>query len=128
VHPNIETLTRFYAAFATGDVSGMLAACGDGVTFQVPGKSKLAGKYDRSTFGPRLIETMKTLGGGSFRSDVHDITATDAHGLVLMTNTVTRGGVKHEYRTVHVWRIQGGRPIAWYEYPRDLYQFDAIWS
>lgn len=127
MQPNVETLTRFYAAFARGDVSAMLAVCGDPVTFQVPGRSRLAGKYDRSTFAA-LIDRMRALGDGTFAPDIHDITATDAHGLVLMTNTVTRQGTKHEYRTVHVWRLQGGRPIAWYEYPRDLYQFDAIWS
>ena len=127
MHPNVETLTRFYAAFARGDVSAMLAVCGDPVTFQVPGRSRLAGKYDRSTFAA-LIDRMRALGDGTFAPDIQDITATDAHGLVLMTNTVTRQGTKHEYRTVHVWRLQGGRPIAWYEYPRDLYQFDAIWS
>ena len=127
MHPNVETLRRFYAAFAKGDVGAMLAECAEGVTFQVPGKSRLAGKYDRAGFAA-LIEKVRTLGGGTFTPDIHDITATDAHGLVLMTNTVTRGGTKHEYRTVHVWRLQGGRPIAWYEYPRDLYQFDAIWS
>jgi ketosteroid isomerase-like protein len=127
VHPNIETLTKFYAAFARGEVGAMLAVCGDAMTFQVPGKSRLAGKYDRATFGA-LIDTMRALGDGTFTSDIHDITATDAHGMVLMTNTVTRDGKKHEYRAVHVWRLQGGKPIAWYEYPRDLYQFDAIWS
>lgn len=127
MHPNIETLQRFYAAFARGDVYAMLAACGEAVTFQVPGRSRLAGKYDRASFGA-LVDTMRALGGGTFTADVHDITATDLHGMVLMTCSVTRGGKKHEYRTVHVWRIQGGRPIAWYEYPRDLYQFDAIWS
>lgn len=127
MHPNVETLTRFYAALAKGDVSAMLALCADPMTFQVPGRSKLAGKYDRTTFAS-LIARMRALGDGTFASDVHDITATDAHGLVLMTNTVTRQGQQHEYRTVHVWRLQGGRPIAWYEYPRDLYQYDAIWS
>lgn len=127
MHPNVETLNRFYAAFAKGDVAGMLAPCGEAVTFQIAGKSKLAGKYDRAGLG-KLVEAMRTLGGGTLRSDIHDVTATDAHGMVLMTNTVTRDGKKHEYRTVHVWRIQGGRPIAWYEYPRDLYQYDAIWS
>ncbi len=127
MHPNVETLKRFYAAYATGDVAGMLAPCGEAVTFQLAGKSKLAGKYDRASLG-KLIETMKTLGGGTLKSDIHDITATDQHGMVLMTNTVTRDGKKHEYRCVHVWRIQGGKPIAWYEYPRDLYQYDAIWS
>lgn len=127
MHKNAHTLRRFYDAFARGDVSAMLAACGEAMTFQIPGRSRLAGKYDRSTFAA-LIGTMRALGDGTFTPDIHDITATDTHGMVLMTNTVVRHGTKHEYRTVHVWRIQEGKPIAWYEYPRDLYQFDAIWS
>lgn len=127
MHPNVSMLTRYYDALARGDVSAMLAVCGDPMTFQVPGRSRLAGKYDRSSLGA-LIGTLRALGDGTFKAEVHDITATDAHGMALMTCTVTRKGAQHEYRTVHVWRIQGGRPVAWYEYPRDLYQFDAIWS
>lgn len=127
-HPNVQTLTRLYEALAKGDVGAALSLCADGVTFQVPGKSKLAGKYDRATVGEGLFGKMTELGGGTFTSELHDITATDLHGMVLMTNTVTRDGKKHEYRAVHVWRLQGGKPVAWYEYPRDLYQYDAIWS
>lgn len=127
MHPNVEVLKRFYAAFAKGDVAGMLAECGDAVTFQLAGKSPLAGKYDRKTFGA-LIEKVAALSGGTFKADLHDITATDQHGMVLMTNSLERGGKRHEYRAVHVWRLQGGKPIAWYDYPRDLYQHDAIWS
>ena len=33
-----------------------------------------------------------------------------------------------EYRSAQVWRIENGKPVAWYEYLRDGYQFDAIWS
>lgn len=127
-HPNVQTLTRFYDALAKADVGAALSVCADEVTFQVAGKSKLAGKFNRSTVAAGLFGKMTELGGGSFKSDIHDITATDLHGMVLMTNTVMRNGTKHEYRTVHVWRIQGGKPIAWYEYPRDMYQYDAIWA
>jgi hypothetical protein len=30
--------------------------------------------------------------------------------------------------SAQVWRIENGKPVAWYEYVRDGYQFDAIWS
>ena len=33
-----------------------------------------------------------------------------------------------QMRMAHVWRMKHGKPVAWYAYPRDLYQFDAAWS
>lgn len=106
----------------------MLGACSDDVTFQIAGKSKLAGKYNKSTLGSGLLAKMAEMSSGTFKADIHDITATDLHGMVLMTNTIVKEGVKQEYRTVHVWRIQNGKPLAGYEYPRDMYQYDGIWS
>jgi ketosteroid isomerase-like protein len=60
--------------------------------------------------------------------NVHDIMASDQHGIVLATEQLVRDGKSVELRTVHVWRFEEGKPVAWYEYPRDLYQYDAIWS
>lgn len=128
MHPNVQTLKKFYDCFAQGDVNGMLELCSDDVTFQVSGKSKLAGKYNKVTVGSQLIGKIMELSDGTFKLEVHDIMASDQHGMVLTTDTVVKNGMKHEYRTVHVWRIQNGKPVAWYEYPRDLYQYDAIWS
>lgn len=121
-------LKKFYDCFKKGDAQGMLALCPDEMTFQIPGKSPLAGKYTKATLAGQLLNRIHELSGGSFELEVHDITATEQHGLVLTTDRLMRNGTKHEYRSVHVWRIQNGKPIAWYEYPRDLYQYDAIWS
>ena len=127
-HPNAEILKKFYDSFAKGDLNGMLELCSDDVTFQVPGKSKLAGKFNKATVGPQYVQKIAELSGGTFKLEIHDIMASDLHGMVLTTDTVTINGKKHEYRAVHVWRVQNGKPLAWYEYPRDLYQYDAIWS
>lgn len=127
-HPNAELLKQFYGCFAKGDLNGMLEVCSEDVTFQIPGRGKLAGKYDKATLGPQLIQRISELSGGTFKLEVHDIMASDRHGLVLATDTVMRNGRPHEYRAVHVWRIQNGKLVAWYEYPRDLYQYDAVWS
>ena len=127
-HPHAELLRKFYDSFVKSDLTSMLSVCSDDVTFQVPGKSKLAGKFTKATVGPQLVGKIAELSQGSFKLEIHDIMASDQHGMVLTTNTVTRNGTKHEYRAVHVWRIQNGKLLAWYEYPRDLYQYDAIWS
>ena len=125
---NADFLKSFYERFSNGDMKGVLELCPAEISFQIPGKSKLAGKYNKETLVPQLIGKIMELSSGTFKMEVHDIMASDLHGLVLTTDTVTLNGMKHEYRTVHVWRFQSGKPVAWYEYPRDLYQYDAVWS
>ena len=127
-HPNALLLEKLYSDFSKGDLAAVLEACADKVTFQVPGKSPLAGKYDKSTFGSGFVMKLMELSGGTIKVEVHDILASDQHGVVLATDKLTRNGKPFEYRTVHVWRFEGGKPVAWYEYPRDLYQYDSVWS
>ncbi|CAM6054056.1 unnamed protein product [Sphagnum tenellum] len=127
-HPNILLLEKIYSDFAKNDLDAVLAACANQITFQVPGKSKLSGKFDKKTFGPGVITPLQELSGGTFKMEVHDILASDRHGLVLVTHQLVRDNKTIELRAVHVWRIEAGRLVAWYEYPRDLYQFDLIWS
>ena len=127
-HPNAHLLEKLYSDFSKGDLAAVLSACSEKVTFQVPGKGKLSGKYDKSTFESGFVMPMMELSGGTLKIEVHDILASDRHGVVLASDTLTRGGKQLEYRTVHVWRFEEGKPVAWYEYPRDLYQYDAIWT
>ena len=127
-HPHAQLLEKIYTAFVQGDFEEVLSHCAENMTFQIPGKSPLAGKYDRNTFASGFVAKMDEFSGGTFKMEIHDILASDRHGLVLATDTLTRNGKHFEYRTVHVWRIEGGKPVAWYEYPRDLYQYDAIWG
>lgn len=127
-HLNATLLEKLYQDFSKGDLQAVLAACGDQITFQVPGKSKLAGKYTKANFGQDFAMKLHELSGGTLKIEVHDILASDLHAAVLATDHLIRDGKKIEMRTVHVWRFEAGKPIAWYEYPRDLYQFDAIWS
>ena len=127
-HPNALMLEKLYADFAKNDLAAVLAACPDQITFQIPGKSKIAGKYDKKTFASGLVAQLMELSGGTFKLDVHDIMASDRHGIALGSDTVTRDGKTTELRTVHVWRFENGKPVAFYEYPRDIYQFDLLWS
>ncbi len=127
-HPNTQLLTKLYADFAAGDLQAMLAVCADQMTFQVAGKSRLAGKYDKATFATGFVTQLMELSGGTLKLEVHDILSSDRHAVALLTDRLSRGGKELEYRTVHVWRFENGKPVAWYEYPRDLYQYDLIWS
>lgn len=127
-HPHIVTLEKAYSSLAKGDVQGFLGLCSESVSFQIQGKSKLAGKYTRANLEKDFFGKMQELSSGTFRMELHDILASDLHATVLMTCKVSREGKEQEYRTVHVWRWEANKPLAGYEYPRDLYQYDAIWG
>jgi ketosteroid isomerase-like protein len=127
-HSNALLLEKIYSEFSKCNWPAVLAACPDQITFQVPGKSKLAGKFTKVNFAQEYGVKLQELSGGTFQLEVHDILASDRHATVLVTGRVTRNGKTVELRAVHVWRIENGTPVAWYEYPRDLYLFDATWA
>lgn len=127
-HPHIALLETFYNHFGKKDWTAVLSVCSDSVTFQIPGKSRLAGKYTKDTFVQGLAQQLEDLSQGTFQLDVHDILASNLHATVLGTMRITRNGKTSELRTVQVWRFEEGKPVAWYEYPRDLYQYDLLWS
>ena len=66
--------------------------------------------------------------GGTLKVEIHDILASDRHAVALTSVKFLKNGQAVEYRSAQVWRIENGKPVAWYEYLRDSYQFDAIWS
>jgi ketosteroid isomerase-like protein len=127
-HPNALILEKIYRDFTSGNYIEMLDACADEFTFQLAGKSPLAGKYNRTNFLTGFVQKLKDISGGTYEMQIHDVMASDQHGIVLSTVKVTVGGTTHELRTVHVWRMPNGKPVAAYEYPRDLYQLDQVWS
>jgi ketosteroid isomerase-like protein len=128
IHANAALLEKLYANHAQGDFQAVLDACSDDMTWQIAGRSPLAGKYTKANYVSGFIAKHKELSGGASASEVHDIMASDRHATVLLTDKITRAGKTTEIRMVHVWRFDHGKPVAWYLYARDLYQFDAIWG
>jgi ketosteroid isomerase-like protein len=127
-HPNATLLSQAYSAFTENNFDKMFSILGDQVTFQVSGKSALAGKFTKTNFAEGFVKKAQTLSGNTYQFSVHDILASDLHGTVLGTFKVTTHGKTTELRTVHVWRFENGKPVAGYEYTRDLYQFDQIFN
>ena len=123
-HPHAEVLSRVYSDLIAGDYAKAVEACATGFSFQIAGKSALAGKYDRETFASSYPSRLKALTDGTYRFDLHEILVSDLHATVLATVKASVRGKNHEFRVVHVWRFEGGKPLAGYEYARDLYAFD----
>lgn len=122
-----NSLKRLYELWRAGDAAAIAREFSEKLTFEIKGRSQLSGKHDRAQFSGLMLK-MKELSGGSLQSEIHDMLVSDRHAMVLATHKLTRGGKPHEYRSVHVWRFEDGRPIAGYEYLRDGHQFDEIWG
>jgi ketosteroid isomerase-like protein len=127
-HPHTAVLEKIYANFAKGDIPSLLSLCADNITFQIAGKSKLAGKYTKDTVAQGYFAKQAEMSGNEVKFEVHEIMASDRHAVALVSNFVTRKGETVQMRAAHIWRFENGKPVAWYEYPRDMYQFDSTWS
>ena len=121
------SLKRLYELWQTGDAASISREFSDKLTFEIKGRSRIAGKHDRSQF-TALMSKMKELSAGTLNSEIHDMLVSERHGMVLATHKLMRDGKALEYRSVHVWRFENGLPIAGYEYLRDQSQFDEIWG
>lgn len=124
-HPNASVLETLYRSFVPGDAAGVLAVCDPNVTFQLAGKGPLAGKFTAANLN-EFFARRKEIAGGTYALEVHDILASDRHGVVLASEYAMQDGKKITSRVAHVWRMENGKPVAWYGYPRDLYQFDEF--
>jgi ketosteroid isomerase-like protein len=123
-----EAIRKFYDHFTRGEYDAAFESCDPKATFQISGQSKLAGKFDRGNFAQDYAAHLRELSGGTFQLEIHDILGSDRHVVALGTVKLQRDGKPAEYRTAHVWRCENGRPVAGYEYFRDQYQVDRIWS
>lgn len=127
-HPNEELLRKGYGDFGRGDVDAHLAICSPEFAFNVPGKSRMAGRYvGRAEFLGLVGKVMEAC-AGSFEEEVHDVLANDAHGVVLAVHRFTREGVRRVFNTAHLYHIEAGRLVECWELPESQAQFDEAWG
>ena len=127
-HRNEEMLRKAYADFARGDLDGYWSVCTDDFAFNVPGRSKVAGRFQGKDAFYGMIGNVMALTGGQFQEEVHDVLANDEHGVVLAIHRFPRNGQTYEYRTAHVYNIRDGKLAECWEQPQDPTAFDTAWA
>jgi len=81
VHPNAQTLTRFYSAFATLDASAMAACYADDVVFNDPA-FKLFNRNETSGMWRMLCGATQAKNRADWRLEFRDVQADATHGSV----------------------------------------------
>ena len=93
-HPNLDLMSRGYAAYTSGDMDTINQLFDDDVVWHVAGRSQISGDYTgkEQVFG--FFGKLQELSDGTATVEVHDILADDEHGVAIVTQTATRNGVR----------------------------------
>lgn len=128
LHPNAALLRRAYDAQARGDLDSYLAQLTDDFVLHVVGRSQIAGEYRGKDEVRRHFREIGELSGGTFRTEVHDVTASDEHAVGLVNAHADRDGTRVELPRIHIWHVRDGRLSELWLHPLDQEAFDAYWG
>src|SRR5215831_5114356 len=76
-HPNRDLIKRAYDAFGRGDIPTVLGILDEKIRWHVPGQSPLSGDYIGHEQVLGFFQKSMDLSGGTLRSELHDIVASD---------------------------------------------------
>ena len=101
-HPNQRLLTSLDAAEDRSDLEAYLGLLADDFAMHIPGRSRIAGDYRGKDAMRRHFGEIAEPSGGTCRTAVHDILATDDHAVGLITARAERAGRIVDLPRVHV--------------------------
>ena len=127
-HPNEDLVRKGYAAFQSGDMATLNDLLGEEVVWHAPGHNQLSGDFRGRDEVLATFQKTFELSGGSFKLDIHDVLANDAHVVVLVTATAEREGKTLKDNSVQVFEISDGTVAEQWLYPGDLYATDEFWG
>lgn len=128
MHPNEVLLRRAYDAQGRGDIDAYIECLSDAIVLHIPGRSRIAGDYSGKEEIRHHFRDIVELSEGTFRTEVHDVLASDDHIVGLIDAQAERDGNIVNLPRVHVWHVGGGRLSEVWLHPADQYAFDEYWG
>lgn len=125
---NGNLIHEAYNAFATGDVSAVLARLSDDIRWHVPGRSPLSGDYKGHEGVLDFFGRCQELSGGTLRVDCDELLTDGDRVVVLSTVSAERNGSSWSSPEVHVWRVVDGHAVEFIEFQGDQEAEDAFWT
>ena len=68
------------------------------------------------------------LSGGTYRIEIHDILANDAHTVALVRATADRASKSLDEQSCHVWHMKNGKATEFWFLGYDQDQSDEFWA
>lgn len=127
-HPNSDLLRRGYDAYMSGDMATINELFADDVIWHVAGRSPLAGDYTGKEQVFAFFGKLQEMSDGTSRVEVHDLLASDEHGVALVTESATRNGKAIQLNAVHTLHLRDGKVTEFWDAHPDQYAADEFWT
>ncbi len=127
-HPNLDLMRRGYDAYIAGDMDTINELFADDVVWHVAGHSPLAGDYAGKEQVLGFFGKLQEMSGGTSRVQVHDLLASDTHGVALVVESASRNGKDHKADAVHVLHLRDGKVTEFWDAHPDQRATDEFWS
>lgn len=108
-HPNAELGRRFLKALDEQDFGTVESLVADDVVAHFPGTNKVSGTYKGrdQLFG--VFAKGDELTEGTFERELHDVTASDDHIVILVSIRAQRDGKLITWNGANVWHVRDGK-------------------
>jgi uncharacterized protein len=128
-HPNAAIVRQLHTAFSNGDLEAALATFTDDAVWYTSGKSPVSGESRGKDQIRGLFMKLMELSEGTFRAELHDITASDDHAIYLGRDKGQRANGKSldEPDSV-VCHIRDGKISEAWQSALNQDSWDAFWA
>lgn len=127
-HPNEELLRKATDALNAGDVEAFLGMHTDDVVLHVTGRNALSGDFKGKAELASSLQQQIGMLDSPPEFELHDVLATNEHGVVLGRQRATRAGRTLEVDTVVVAHVRDGRFSEIWVTSNDPYAEDEFFA
>jgi ketosteroid isomerase-like protein len=128
-HPNAALVRAGYDAFAAGDLAILRELFAPDIAWHSSGRNWLVGTYRGIDAVLTFLGAVATYAEGTYRTEVHDILASEHRAVVLQRSTARRGdGRSLSVDAVVVFDIGDGKVTGVWASPWDLYEEDHFYG
>jgi len=128
-HPNAAAVRTLFEAFEKRDIAAATSLIADDAVWRFPGKrGRIAGEHRGHPGIIAFLAQVMAFTSGTFHLELHDVTASDDHVVVLFTGHGERNGKQLNNPTCLQIRMENGRVAELWEFVWDLEHVEDFWS
>jgi ketosteroid isomerase-like protein len=125
-HANVDRIKDGYAAFAKGDFAVLNELFAADLLWHNPGRNQLAGDYRGREAVYGLFGRLMEVTEGSFQLEVQAVFADDERGVALVISSASRGGQSVQATDAHIFRLNDGQVVEFWNATTDPYAYDEL--